>query len=284
MGGGFGLGRATGLAAAALAWIAAGALRAETDWLRIDGSSTLYPLTEAVAEEFQLWARGRFRVTVAISGTGGGFRRLCRGEADLVNASRPIRPEEERACAAAGVRPLAVPVALDAVTVVVHPANDWVDCLSVDELGRMWAPAAQGRLTRWSQLRPTWPDIPLALYGPGPDSGTYDYFTAAVVGKAGASRGDYTASEDDNVLVLGVSRDPGALGFFGYPYYAQNRDRLKAVAVRDPETGACRTPSPDNVQANRYRPLARLLWLYVDAGALEEREAVRAFLAMYLDP
>ncbi len=257
---------------------------AEGDIVRIDGSSTVYPITEAVAEEFQIKYRGKYRVTVGISGTGGGFKKFCRGDTDINDASRPIKESEREACAAGGVRYIELPIAIDALTVVVNPANDWVDCLTMEELRRIWAPEAQGKVVRWNQVRPDWPDRPLTLYGPGVDSGTYDYFTAAVVGREGASRGDYTASEDDNVLVQGVAGDPGALGFFGLAYYEENRGRLRAVPVRNPATGECVEPSVENARSGRYAPLSRPLFLYVNPERLDTGPAVAAFVDMYLDP
>ena len=183
--------------------------------VKIDGSSTVYPITEAVAEEFQKARRGAVRVTVGISGTGGGFKKFCRGETDISDASRPILEAEMKACKAAGIRYIELPVAYDALTIVVNPKNTWIKEFTVEELRRMWEPAAQGRITRWNQVNPAWPDAPLKLFGAGSDSGTFDYFTDAINGKEKSSRGDYTASEDDNVLVQGVARDVNAIGYFG---------------------------------------------------------------------
>ncbi len=268
---------------AALVMSVAPAWSAE-DVVRIDGSSTVYPITEAVAEEFQIKYRGKYRVTVGISGTGGGFKKFCRGDTDINDASRPIKASEREQCAAKGIKYIEVPVGLDALTVVVNPQNDWIDCMTVEDLRRIWTPEAQGKITRWNQVRPDWPDRPLNLYGPGVDSGTYDYFTEAVVGEEGASRGDYTASEDDNVLVQGVANDPNALGFFGLAYYVENRDRLKAVKIENPQTGECVEPSIENARSGRYVPLARPLFLYINVDRLDRKEAVRAFVDMYLDP
>ena len=180
---------------------------ADAPVVRIDGSSTVFPIAEAVAEEFQGQERGSIRVTVGLSGTGGGFKKLCRGDTDISNASRPILTEEIEACRAAGIRFIELPIAFDAITVVVNPDNDWVKSIKVEDLKKIWEPAAQGQITRWNQVRPEWPDQPLMLFGPGADSGTFDYFTEAVAGKAKSSRGDYTASEDDNVLVQGVEHN-----------------------------------------------------------------------------
>lgn len=256
---------------------------AQGDLVRIDGSSTVYPITEAVAEELQIAYRGTYRVTVGISGTGGGFKKFCRGEIDVADASRPIKESERELCAENGIRYVEVPVAFDALAVVVNPRNDWVDCLTVEELRRIWEPAAQGVIDRWNEVRADWPDRPLDLYGPGTDSGTYDYFTAAVVGEEGASRGDYTASEDDNVLVQGVANDPNALGFFGYAYYRENTDKLRAVPIRNPRTGECVEPSVETAKNGTYQPLSRPIFIYVDAASLD-REPVKAFVDMYLDP
>jgi phosphate transport system substrate-binding protein len=247
--------------------------------VRIDGSSTVYPVTEAVAEAFQKATKGTIRVTVGISGTGGGFKKFCRGETDISNASRPILKLEMEACRKSGVEYVELPVAFDALTVVVNPKNTWATSMTVAELKRIWEPAAQGKVTRWSQVRPGWPDAPLTLYGAGTDSGTFDYFTEAIVGKAKASRGDYTASEDDNVLVQGVARDRNALGYFGYAYYAENRDKLRAVAI-DGGKGPV-APSERTVEDGTYQPLSRPIFLYV-SKASAGRPEVKAFVEFYL--
>ncbi len=269
--------------AAVVALVAGAASAQEADLVRIDGSSTVFPITEAVAEEFQSEYRGTYRVTVGISGTGGGFKKFCRGETDISNASRPIRESERQLCAANGVQYVEIPVAFDALAVMVNPQNDWVDCMTVEELKKIWEPAAQGVIDRWSEVRDGWPDRPLNLYGAGTDSGTYDYFTAAIVGEEHSSRGDYTASEDDNVLVQGIANDPNALGFFGYAYYQENTDKLKAVPIRNPETGECVEPSIETAQNGTYQPLSRPIFIYVNAASLD-REAVKAFVDTYLDP
>jgi len=269
---------------AAVVALLAGAVSAqEADLVRVDGSSTVYPVTEAVAEEFQKAHRDTYRVTVGISGTGGGFKKFCRGETDISNASRPIRDVERQLCAENGIQYVEIPVAFDALAVMVHPTNDWVDCMSVEELKKIWEPEAQGNIVRWNQVRADWPDRPLNLYGAGTDSGTYDYFTAAIVGKEHSSRGDYTASEDDNVLVQGVANDPNALGFFGYAYYQENADKLKAVPIRNPETGECVAPSIESARNGTYQPLSRPIFIYVNAASLD-REPVKAFIDTYLDP
>src|SRR5262245_15031289 len=253
---------------------------AEKRVVRVDGSSTVFPITEAVAEEFQKSARQGIRVTVGISGTGGGFRKFCRGETDVCDASRPILKAEMAECARAGVEYFELPVAFDALTVVVHPKNGFVDRLTLAEMKRMWEPAAQGRVLRWNQVNPAWPDRPLNLFGPGADSGTFDYFTEAVVGRPRGSRGDFTASENDNTLVQGVAGDVNALGYFGYAYYAENRDKLKAVAIVNAK-GEPVLPSAQAVEEGRYAPLSRPMFIYVSARALERPE-VRQFVEYYL--
>ncbi|MDP3722657.1 MAG: PstS family phosphate ABC transporter substrate-binding protein [Candidatus Omnitrophota bacterium] len=248
-----------------------------------DGSSTVYPITEAVAEEFQKQHR-KVRVTVGISGTGGGFKKFCTGETDLCNASRPIKPSEVELCGKNGIAYIELPVAFDGLAVVVHPSNAWAVSMTATELKKLWEPSAQGVVTRWSQLRSGWPEKEIHLFGPGVDSGTYDYFTEAVVGQQGASRGDYTSSEDDNVLVQGVATDPFALGYFGVAYYEANKDKLKVVAVDDenPENGHGPTlPTYENVVKGVYQPLARPIFIYVNRTAAD-RQDVQAFVKFYL--
>jgi phosphate transport system substrate-binding protein len=249
--------------------------------VKIDGSSTVYPVTEAVAEEFQKAEKGNTKVTVGISGTGGGFKKFCRGETDISNASRPITKSEMEECAKAGIGYFELPIAFDALTVVVNPKNTFLDRgITVEQLKKIWEPAAQGRLTRWNQVDPSWPDAPLALFGPGADSGTFDYFTEAVVGKSKSSRGDFTASEDDNVLVQGVARDVNALGFFGYAYYAENAKRLKAIPIVG-KSGKAVKPSMDTVIDGTYEPLSRPIFIYVSAKAYERPE-MKKFVDYYL--
>ncbi|HLT02728.1 MAG TPA: PstS family phosphate ABC transporter substrate-binding protein [Geminicoccaceae bacterium] len=257
---------------------------AAQDLIQIDGSSTVYPITEAMAEEFQAATGGKYRVTVGISGSGGGFKKFCRGETHISDASRPIKESERAACAEAGIEFIELPVALDALTVTVNPNNDWVDYLTVDELKKIWEPAAQGVIDNWSEVREGFPDRPLTLYGAGVDSGTYDYFTEAVVGQEGASRGDFTASEDDNVLVQGISTDPNALGFFGLAYYVENQNRLKAVPIQPPGGGDPVLPSLESARDGSYQPLSRPIFIYVSRQAADQREAVRQFVEFYLDP
>lgn len=252
--------------------------------IAIDGSSTVFPISEAVAVEFQR-ANPSARVTVSESGTGGGFQKFCRGETVIADASRPIKQTEIDACAAAGIEYVELPVAYDGLAVVVHPKNTWVDAMTVAELKRLWEPAAQNTVTRWNQLRADWPDEEINLYGPGTASGTFDYFTEAVVGEAQASRGDYTPSEDDNVLVLGIAGDQHALGYFGLAYFEQNRDKLKIVPVddADPSNGEGPiAPSFETVRDGTYRPLSRPLFVYVNAAALESRPEVQQFMDFYL--
>lgn len=249
--------------------------------IKIDGSSTVFPITEAVAEDFQNQRRGAVRVTVGISGTGGGFKKFCAGQTDISNASRPILAKEMDACKKAGVSYIEIPVAYDALTVVVNPRNNWAKSMTVSELKRIWEPAAQGKITNWSQVRKGWPNAPLKLYGAGADSGTFDYFTEAIVGKSKSSRTDYTGSEDDNVLVQGVSRDRNALGYFGYAYYAGNQRRLKAVAI-DNGKGSAVLPSPQSVENGTYQPLSRPIFIYVNSKSAQ-RNDVGEFVNYYLN-
>jgi phosphate transport system substrate-binding protein len=251
--------------------------------VRVDGSSTVYPITEAAAEEFMRARPGQARITLGVSGTGGGFQKFCRGELDMVDASRPVQPEEVAACAAAGIEFIELPLAFDAITLVVHPGNDWLQFLDLAQLRRIWEPAAQGRVTRWNQIDPAFPDAPLRLFGAGTDSGTFDYFTEAVMGQARASRGDFTASEDDNLLVRGVAGDRHALGFFGYAYYRAHAGSLRAVPIRPAPGEAAVLPGRDSVRSGDYRPLSRPVFLYINAAALAEREAVRAFADFFLE-
>jgi len=251
----------------------------------IDGSSTVYPITEAMAEEFGK-QHPEVRVTVGISGTGGGFKKFCTGETDISDASRPIKPSEVELCAQNGIEYIELPVAFDGLAVMVNPENDWVDYMTVDELKTLWEPDAQGQITRWNQIRSDWPDEEIHLFGPGTDSGTYDYFTSAIVGQEGASRGDFQASEDDNVLVQGIANDPLALGFFGLAYYEENRDRLKPVPIDDgnPNNGdGPIAPSIETVSNGTYQPLARPIFIYVNKEAAERPE-VQNFVAFYLNP
>src|SRR5262245_41473722 len=248
--------------------------------IKIDGSSTVFPIAEAVAEEFQIAKRGKVRVTVGIAGTGGGFKRFCRGETDISNASRPILKEEMDACRNAGVKYMELPVAFDALTVVVNPQNTWVKSLTIADLKKMWEPGAQGRVSKWKQVKGDWPDQNLMLFGPGADSGTFDYFTEAVNGRAKSSRGDYTASEDDNVLVQGVENNKNALGYFGFAYYVAHKDRMKAVPI-DNGKGKQVLPSVEAVNDGSYQPLSRPLFIYVRDTAATRAE-VAEFVQFFL--
>ncbi len=253
---------------------------AEVPVVQVDGSSTVYPITEAVAEEFQIATK--VRVTVGVSGTGGGFKKFCRGETSISNASRPILTEEIAACAASGVKFIELPVAFDALTVAVNPSNTWLESITIAELKTIWQPEAQATVMNWTQVNPAWPDQPLKLFGAGADSGTFDYFTEAVVGKAKSSRGDFTASEDDNVLVTGVANDVNALGFFGYAYYRENKDKLRALPVRETAESAAVLPSLETVLDGTYRPLARPVFIYVNAEHAKARPEITQFVEFYL--
>lgn len=248
--------------------------------INIDGSSTVYPITKEVADEFQKIRK--VKVNVNISGTGGGFAKFCRGETQIQDASRPILKKEMELCKEAGVQYIELPIAYDAITVVVNKDNDFVKSLSVEDLKKIWRPAAQGRIKTWRQVNSTWPNIPLNLYGPGADSGTFDYFTEAVVGKAKSSRSDYTASEDDNVLVEGVALDKGSLGYFGYAYYEENQAKLTAVPVIAKKDASAVLPSVETVKDGSYQPLSRPLFIYVNATAAAFKPEVKEFVDFYL--
>ncbi|CAN5744949.1 hypothetical protein BH20CHL1_BH20CHL1_05720 [soil metagenome] len=251
--------------------------------VNIDGSSTVYPVTQAMAEEFNLVAPN-VQVPVGVSGTGGGCAKFCEGETDISDASRPISEDETQLCADNGIQFIEIPVAYDGLSVMVNPENDWVDCLTVDELALMWSPEAEGEITNLNQIRDDFPDAPLTLYGAGTDSGTYDYFTSVITGEEGASRGDFTGSEDDNVLVQGIASDINSLGFFGYAYYVENPDLLKLVAIDDEDDSngeGCIEPSPETITDGTYQPLSRPLFIYINAEAAERPE-VAGFVDFYL--
>jgi len=249
-----------------------------TGSIEIDGSSTVYPITEAVAEEFMLEHGSGVRVTVGVSGTGGGFKRFCAGETAISNASRPIKDSEREQCVAAGIDPIELEIAYDGISLVAHPDNAFLECLTTPELRAIWQPGSTVR--SWSEVRAGFPDQEIKLYGPGTDSGTFDYFTEAINGEEDASRSDYTASEDDNVLVQGVQGDPGALGYMGYAYYQENRETLKLLGV---DNGAgCVQPSPETIRGGQYAPLSRPVFVYVARTALQRPE-VRAFVEFYLE-
>lgn len=248
--------------------------------IQIDGSSTVYPITEAVAEEYRNEAPDT-RVTVGFSGTGGGFQKFLRGETDINNASREILPSEIKTAEENDVDYLRLSVAYDGLAVVVNPENDWVDHFTVQELKKIWEPEAQGEITKWSDIREEWPDANLQLFGPGVASGTYDYFTEVIVGESGASRGDFTNSEDDNVLVQGVSTDKNALGFFGLAYYEENMGKLRLVPVEN-DSGNVVEPTMKTVSNNTYRPLSRPLFIYVSEQAAQ-KDNVQDFVRFYLN-
>ena len=254
---------------------------AQAQVIKIDGSSTVYPITEGVAEDFQKLKKNAIKVTVGISGTGGGFKKLCRGEIDIQDASRPILDKEMNDCRAAGVEYIELPVAFDALTVVMNPKNAFLKSITVDELKKMWEPAAQGKILRWNQVNPAWPDAPIKLFGAGSDSGTFDYFTEAINGKSKASRGDFTASEDDNVLVQGVAQDVNAIGYFGYAYYAENQQRLKAVPIVEKAGKPAVAPSEAAVLDGSYQPLSRPIFIYVNVKSLGKPE-VKEFAEYYM--
>ena len=264
----------------AAAFAAATPALAQSKIVKVDGSSTVFPITEAVAEEFQKAKKQAIKVTVGISGTGGGFKKFCRGETDVADASRPILKSEMDDCRKAGVDYIELPVAYDALTVVINPKNTAIKSLTVADLKKMWEPAAQGKVMKWNQANPAFPDAPLKLFGAGADSGTFDYFTEAINGKSKSSRGDFTASEDDNVLVQGVARDVNALGFFGFAYYVENKDKLKAVPIVN-DKGQAVEPSMESVIKGTYSPLSRPIFIYVSAKSLARPE-VREFVDFYM--
>jgi len=255
----------------------------ESERIRLDGSSTVYPLSEAMAEEFQR-QESQVRITVGISGTGGGFGKFLRGEAEVLNASRPIRASELELANEKNVEFIELPIAYDGIAVVVHPSNTWCSSLTISELKRIWEPGSQGRILRWNQVRPDWPDQPIHLFGPGADSGTYDYFTLAVVGEEGVSRGDFTSSEDDNLLVWGVARDPNALGFFGLSYFEENKQGLKVVAIDDQKSDNGDGPVEpllETIFKGTYQPLSRPIFIYVRYDAVS-LPVVERFVDFYV--
>ncbi len=249
--------------------------------IKIDGSSTVFPITDAIAKEFNKTKQNKADVQVAFSGTSGGFKKFCAGETDISNASRPINAAEMKACDANGIRFVELPIGFDALTVAVNPQNTWAQDITREELKKLWEPAAEKQITKWNQIRPSWPDRPINLYGAGKDSGTFDYFTEATVGQPKASRNDYTASEDDNVLVQGVANDPNALGYFGFGYFEDNQDKLKALAI-DNGKGAI-LPSRETVEKAQYQPLARPLFIYVNVRANQQKSELREFVKFYLN-
>lgn len=251
----------------------------ETLEIKIDGSSTVYPLLEAVAEEFGR-ENPNVRVTIGESGTGGGFKKFGRGDTDLSNASRPIKPSEDSLCKASNIEYIELPIAYDGMAIVVNPANTWVTNITVAELKKMWEPAAQNTIKKWNQVNPAWPDEELHLFGAGTQSGTFDYFTEAIVGKSKECRGDYTASEDDNTLVQGIAGDKDALGFFGLSYYENNKDKLKLLGI-DNGKGSVQ-PTPETVRNGTYQPLSRPLFIYISKSANAKPE-VQKFISFLLE-
>ena len=257
------------------------AANAQSGLIAIDGSSTVFPITEAMAEEFTTNVDPNVNITVGVSGTGGGFKKFCAGETVISDASRPIKESEMELCEANGIEYEQIPVAFDAITVVINPENDWAIDLSTDQLQKIWDSSSEGSVTSWNQIDSSFPDAPLNLYGPGSDSGTFDYFNEEILGDGGASRADYTASEDDNVLVTGVSRDQNALGYFGMSYYLENSDILQAVGISSDQTeGEAVIPSPETI--NDYKPLAREIFIYVNTEAMASRPEVKSFVEYYL--
>ncbi len=247
-----------------------------TGAVKIDGSSTVFPITEAVAEEFNK-ENPSVQVSVGVSGTGGGFKKFAAGETDISNASRLIKDSEKEAALKGNIEYIELPVAYDGISIVVNKENTWVDSLTVDELKKLWEP--DSKVNKWSDLRTSWPDTEIKLYGPGTDSGTFDYFTEEINGKAKASRSDYTPSEDDNVLAKGIAADKGALGYFGYSYYLENKDVLKVVPI-DGGSGAV-TPDAMTINDGSYKPLSRPLYVYVSKTAIKRPE-VKEFVKFYL--
>jgi phosphate transport system substrate-binding protein len=251
--------------------------------IQIDGSSTVFPISDAIAKGYsESKGTSAVPIDVKFSGTGGGFRKFCAGETDISNASRPILKEEMAACNEKGVRYIELPVAFDALTIAVNPQNTWAQDITVAELAKVWEPAAQGKITNWNQIRASYPDRPLKLYGAGQDSGTFDYFNEVTNGKAEASRTDYTASEDDNELVAGVSKDPNALGYFGFSYFEDKQDQLKALAVDYGKGQGAVVPSRLAVEKATYRPFARPLFIYVNAAAVQQKPELQEFVLFYL--
>jgi phosphate transport system substrate-binding protein len=247
--------------------------------ISIDGSSTVFPVTEAVAEEFRA-VQPDVKVTIGVSGTGGGFKKFSRGETNLSNASRPIKDKEIEACKENNITYLELEVAYDGLAVLVNPENTWVDNFTVEELKMIWEPAAQGKIMKWNQIRPEWPNEEIHLFGPGVASGTYDYFTEAIVGESGSSRGDFTASEDDHVLVQGIAGDKFALGFFGLAYYTENADKLTLIGVNNGTEVV--KPSIETVMNGSYSPLSRPLFVYVNSTSVKSPEVVE-FVNFYID-
>lgn len=248
--------------------------------IKVDGSSTVYPITQAVVKAYQANPENKSQVQVSISGTSGGFEKFCAGETDISNASRPINQSEMAACKKNNISYMELPIAFDALTIAVNPQNNWAKDITVAELKKIWEPGAEGKITKWNQVRSSWPDRPIKLYGAGDKSGTFDYFTEAIVGKAKASRKDYTTSEDDEVLVAGINKDPDALGYFGYAYYEENKDKLKVLAVNSGKGAVL--PSPETVEKAKYQPLSRPLFIYVNLWSSKNKTVVYKFADFYI--
>ncbi len=263
-----------------LAGLATTSAYADDKIVKIDGSSTVFPISEAVAEEFQI--KTKTKVTVGVSGTGGGFKKFCRGETDISNASRPILQKEIDDCKANGITFIEIPVAFDALTVIINPKNEFAKTMTVAELNKMWGPDAQEKIKTWNQVNPAWPNKPLKLFGAGADSGTFDYFTEAIVGKAKSQRGDYTATEDDNITIKGVVGDDNAIGYLGYAYYAENASELSAVAIIDKPGTAAVLPSRKAIEDGTYQPLGRPIFIYVNATTGASKPHVKAFVDFFL--
>ncbi|OQW40671.1 MAG: protein sphX [Proteobacteria bacterium SG_bin4] len=262
-------------------WISTAGMAHAQSMVKIDGSSTVYPITQAIADQFQEVKKGTVQVTVAVSGSGGGFRKFCRGEIDIVNASRPILKNEMKECKNTGVQYVEIPVAFDALTVAIHPGNTWSRAMTVAQLKRIWEPAAEGKITHWNQIDSAWPAEAIKLFGPARDSGTYDYFTEAVIGKTKSSRADFTRSEDDTGLVRAVAGDKNGLGFLGFAYYIENQDKVTAVAIDNGNGQGAVLPSVETVEDGSYQPLSRPMFIYVSLKAAEKPE-VKEFVEFYL--
>jgi len=275
----------TSVLAAVVLLVTTIATAAEISTIKIDGSSTVFPITEAVAEEFQSAQAGKVHVTVGVSGTGGGFKKFCRGETDIQDASRPIQTSEMQDCKKAGIKYFELPVAFDAIAIVVNPQNDWMKEITVADLKKIWAPEAQGKITRWNQINSAWPNQPIQLFGPSSDNGTFDYFTEAIVGKSHSSRGDYNASADHNVVVQGVSRDKYALGFCAFSYAEENLSKVKVLPVvggeKAPQKLTAVMPSKESVESGTYYPLSRPVFIYVNEASSKKHE-VMDFAKFYL--
>jgi phosphate transport system substrate-binding protein len=264
----------------AVASLLTGSKQQPPNVVRIDGSSTVFPITEAIAKEYNQKNDQEIQAKVEVSGTTGGFKKFCAGEIDINDASRPITKEEMAACDKAGIRYSELPIAFDALTVVVNPQNTWAKDITIEELKKMWEPSAEGKITNWKQIRSSYPDKPLRLFGAGKDSGTYDYFNEVTIGQKN-SRKDYVASEDDNAIVQGVGQDPNALGYLGFSYYEEKSNQLKALGIENGKGSIL--PSRENVEKAQYQPLARPLFIYVNQQAAQSKPEVLAFVRFYLD-